>query len=360
MTVGPGSPFPRRILLVTDAWRPQTNGVVRALEATARNLEAMGHEVEVVGPDRFGTLPLPTYPEIRLAVTPGRRLPRMIHAFAPDAIHVATEGPLGWAARRWCLARGIPFTTSFHTMFPEYVKLRFRVPESWTFAVLRRFHGRSAGVMVSTATMERTLAARGFRRLVLWRRGVDVELFRPIEPVALDLPRPVQLYVGRVAVEKNIEAFLKLRTEGTKVVVGDGPMLPALRSKYPDAVFLGARYGEDLVRHYCAADVFVFPSLTDTLGLVQLEALACGVPVAAFPVRGPIDIIRDPAVGCLDRDLGTAIRQALRCDRERCRSYALEWSWAASAREFVSNLHPIARQAAAPTKSPAGAGAGWG
>ncbi|HET8727372.1 MAG TPA: glycosyltransferase family 1 protein [Alphaproteobacteria bacterium] len=333
-----------KILIVTDAWKPQVNGVVRALETTARHLEKLGHAVEVIGPDRFRTVPLPTYAEIRLALDAPWRLAGMIEAFAPDAIHIATEGPLGWTARRWCLKRRHPFTTSFHTMFPDYVNLRLGVPLAWSYAVLRRFHQPSAALMVSTDTMERMLAERGFANIVQWARGVDVDLFRPVEPVPLDLPRPILMNVGRVAVEKNIEAFLGLETEGTKVVVGDGPMLATLKTRYPDVVFLGAKHGEDLVRHYCAADVFVFPSRTDTLGLVQLEALACGVPVAAFPVRGPLDIIQDQPIGCLDEDLGQAIRTALTLDRTRCREYALKWSWTASAEEFAGNLKPAPRQ----------------
>lgn len=332
--------LPLKILIVSDAWKPQVNGVVRTLEATVRHLELLGHRVEVIGPDRFRTRPLPTYPEIPIALGVRRALPPMMEAAAPDAVHIATEGPLGWGARKWCLRHNRPFTTSFHTMFAEYVNLRTRIPLAWSYAVLRRFHGPATAVMVSTDTMERTLAERGFRNIVRWVRGVDTDLFTPDDPIPLDLPRPIQMFVGRLAVEKNIEAFLKLETPGTKVVVGDGPLRADLEARFPDADFLGAKHGRDLARHYAAADVFVFPSLTDTFGLVMLEALACGVPVAAYPVRGPADVIQDPNVGCLDQDLERAIQRALALDRQACRRYALKWSWTASAAEFAGHLQP--------------------
>ncbi len=337
-----------RIAIVTDAWFPQVNGVVRTLSRVRDELGALGHAVEVVAPERFRTVPCPTYPEIRLALFPGRAVRKLLDAFAPEAIHIATEGPLGWAARRYCRRRGLPFTTSFHTKFPEYIQARFRLPARWGYAVMRRFHRPSRGVMVATRSLAETLEAAGFVNLRRWTRGVNTELFRPRPGRALDLPRPVLLFVGRVAVEKNVEAFLKLDLPGTKVVVGDGPQRAALARKYPDVVFTGYKTGEDLAAHVAAADAFVFPSLTDTFGLVLLEALASGVPVAAFPVTGPIDVIRDPAVGCLDADLATAVREALTKDPAACRAYAEGYSWRACAEIFLGHLAPFEARAAAP------------
>lgn len=331
-----------RILIVTDAWYPQVNGVVRTLSTIADHVRMLGHEVEVIGPDRFKTLPCPTYPEIRLALGGVRRnLARMVDAFDPDAIHISTEGPLGWAARNYCMRHGLSFTTSFHTFFPEYIHLRFRVPRSWTYRLLRRFHDPARALMVSTDTMEQILAKRGFRNLARWARGVDTDLFRPGAKDFLDDPRPIQLFVGRLAVEKNLEAFLSLDTPGTKYVVGDGPLMEALRAKYPAVRFTGAKHGEELARYYAAADVFVFPSRSETFGLVMLEALACGVPVAAYPVQGPLDIVHSEEVGMLHEDLGRAIEGALGKSPELCRARALEFSWTASAQQFVANLHPF-------------------
>lgn len=335
-----------RILILSDAWFPQLNGVVRTLSSIRDQLRSMGHEVEVIGPGNFKTLPCPTYPEIRLALTSSRALGRRIAAFGPDAVHIATEGPLGWCARRWLRRRGLPFTTSFHTMFPSYLKLRCGLPEGWSFALLRAFHNAATRTMYSTESLRALLASQGFRRLAQWMRGVDTDLFRPVPPAPLDLPRPVLMYVGRLAVEKNLEAFLALDAPGTKVLVGDGPQRKALQARFPDALFLGARYGEELAAHYCAADLMVFPSKTDTLGLVMLEATACGVPVAAFPVPGPKDVIGDSGAGVLDEDLGAAIEAALGIDPEHCRAHALRHSWEASAQQFLSNLAPIG--AAAP------------
>lgn len=330
-----------RILIVSDAWHPQINGVVRTLSTVKVELERQGHSVEVVGPDRFRTLPMPTYPEIRLALGVGRRLRHLIDAFDPDAIHISTEGPLGFAARRYCMRRGIPFTTAYHTRFPEYIRDRFPVPLSLTYAVVRRFHHRAAAVMVATPSIEADLRARGFSNIKRWSRGVDTELFRPRAERALDLPRPILLSVGRVAVEKNLEAFLTLDVPGTKVVVGDGPQLADYRQRFPEARFLGALQGEDLARIYASADVFVFPSRTDTFGLVLLEALASGVPVAAYPVPGPLDVIGDSGCGCLDEDLGRAVEGALKIPHERCRAHALGYSWQASANQFLDNLRPF-------------------
>jgi len=330
-----------RILIVSDAWFPQVNGVVRALSATCAHLEALGHRAEVLGPGRFRTLPCPTYPEIRLACVGPSRVGAWIESREPDAVHVATEGPLGWAARAWLSRRGLPFTTSFHTMFPVYVSMRLAVPESWGFALLRRFHAAAHATMVSTPTLQDLLERHGFRNLVRWVRGVDTEHFRPIDRAALPGERPIQLYVGRVAVEKNVEDFLRLDTPGTKYVVGDGPQRRELKARYPDVRFVGSKHGDELVAHYCAADVFVFPSRTETLGLVMLEALACGLPVAAYPVQGPLDIVGDAGVGVLTEDLARAVEGAVGIDPARCRQRALEHSWERSARQFVANLVPI-------------------
>jgi glycosyltransferase involved in cell wall biosynthesis len=253
-------------------------------------------------------------------------------------VHIATEGPLGLTGRHCLIRRGLRFTTSFHTLFPQYLELRFRIPARWTFAGLRWFHGRAAATMYNTPSMREMLESHGFAHLVQWIRGVDTKLFRPMAPVDLDLPRPVQLYVGRIAVEKSIEAFLELDTGGSKVLVGDGPQREELEAKYPDAHFLGVKTGEDLVRHYCAADVFVFPSRTDTLGLVNLEAMACGLPVAAYPVQGPKDVVADSGAGVLDEDLGAAIRAAVGIDPDICRARALEHTWERSADQFAANL----------------------
>ena len=330
-----------RILIVSDAWEPQVNGVVRTLRTTRDTLIAEGHDAEIIGPDRFRSIPCPTYPEIRLALGARRKLPKMIDACSPNAIHIATEGPLGWAARRYCRRRGLEFTTSFHTMFPDYLQLRTGIPVSWTFALLRRFHRPASAVMVATESVERELKSRGFENLVRWTRGVDVDLFHPRDKDYLDGPRPVLLYVGRVAVEKNIEAFLGLPNPGTKYVVGDGPQLAALQARFPEVRFVGAKHGEELARHYASADVFVFPSRTDTFGLVMLEALACGVPVAAYPVQGPLDVLTGSGVGALDEDLSRAVDDALKIPTKDCRAFAQKHAWPVSVRQFLSHLHPI-------------------
>lgn len=333
------------ILIVSDAWYPQVNGVVRTIETVRAELEAMGHAISVIGPDQFRTIPMPTYPEIRLALGAGRRLAAMIDAQAPDCIHIATEGPLGFAARRYCLRRGTPFTTAYHTRFPEYLRDRAPVPLALSYAVVRWFHRPSSAVMVATPSIEQDLRRRGFTRIRRWTRGVDTELFRPCPADCpkdfQDLPRPIALYVGRVAVEKNLEEFLKLDLPGTKLVVGDGPARAELMRAYPDAVWAGARHGEDLARHYAAADVFVFPSRTDTFGLVLLEAMAAGVPVAAYPVPGPLDVVDGSGAGCLDEDLKRAVERALQIPGERCRAHALKFSWRRSAEQFLENLKPF-------------------
>jgi len=328
-----------RVIIVTDAWHPQVNGVVRTLETTGRYLERSGFEVRFVTPAAFHTVPCPTYPEIRLALWPGRRVAAMLDDFDPDAVHIATEGPLGQAARRWCRARGRRFTTSFHTQFPEYIRLRVPLPLAVSYAWLRRFHAAAARTLVPTASQRERLAARGFTNLCLWQRGVDTDIFHPGE--AFDyagLPRPIHVYMGRVAVEKNIEAFLALPLPGSQLVIGDGPDLARLRARWPRARFLGAKFGRELARHLAGADVFVFPSRTDTFGLVLLEALACGVPVAAYPVTGPLDVVTDAAVGALDEDLGRAIERARGLERAACAEFARGYAWEHATAVFASNL----------------------
>jgi glycosyltransferase involved in cell wall biosynthesis len=333
------APGLERILLVTDAWHPQVNGVVRTLDILGKDLTAMGHDVRYATPEGRFTVPLPTYSEIRLAIFPRRSLEAMIDSFDPSAIHIATEGTLGLSARAICLKRGIPFTTSFHTRFPEYVRARLPfIPEEAVYSFLRWFHAPARAMMVSTPALQRELQGHGFDNTCIWSRGVDVEMFRPIEGARLPFPGPIWLYVGRVAVEKNLDAFLTLDLPGTKVVIGDGPAREQLSRRYPDAKFLGPKTGEDLVRHYAASDVFVFPSKTDTFGLVMLEALACGVPVAAFPVQGPCDVIGGAPVGVLREDLGEACARALEIPREACRTFALTRSWRACTEQFISNL----------------------
>jgi 1,2-diacylglycerol 3-alpha-glucosyltransferase/glucuronosyltransferase len=328
-----------RLLIFTDAWAPQVNGVVRTLETLGRDLEALGCEVRYATPQGRFTVPLPTYPEIRLALFPRRSLERMIDEFAPDAIHIATEGTIGLSARAICRARGLSFTTSFHTRFPEYVHARFPlVPKQFVYRFLRWFHGPATAMMVATPSLKQELEANGFRNVRIWARGVDVAQFRPIPGASLPFPHPIWLSVGRIAVEKNIETFLKLDLPGTKVIIGDGPARSSLARAYPDARFLGPKSGEELVRHYAASDVFVFPSLTDTFGLVMLEALACGVPVAAFPVQGPIDVLGDAPIAALDCDLARACLRALEIPRLAARAFALTRSWRSCTEQFLSNL----------------------
>jgi glycosyltransferase involved in cell wall biosynthesis len=327
-----------RILIATDAWRPQVNGVVRTLTSLARSASALGAEIDFLTPDGFPSLGVPTYPGLRVALPNRREIARRIKAASPDAIHIATEGPIGWAVRAYCRRRKLAFTTSYTTRFPEYIAARSIIPAALSYAVLRHFHAAAAMTMVATPSLEHELSARGFRRLGAWTRGVDTDLFRPDDAAELDLPRPIFMTVGRVAVEKNLEAFLSLNLPGSKVVIGDGPQKAALESRYPQVSFLGEKTGRDLTAHLAAADVFVFPSLTDTFGVVQLEALACGTPVAAFPVTGPVDVIADHPVGILDTDLQSACMRALGMSRESCRNFALERSWENSARQFLNNL----------------------
>jgi glycosyltransferase involved in cell wall biosynthesis len=332
-----------RIALVSDAWAPQVNGVVRTLTTTVDHLRAQGHEVETITPDGFATIPCPSYPEIRLAIRAGAAVRRRLDAFAPDAIHIATEGPLGWAARRWCLDRERTFTTSFHTRFPEYLALRTGLPAGLFWTPLRRFHGAATRVFAATATLEAELRARGLSQVHRWSRGADLSLFRPDGDRLAEmtgLAGPVLLHVGRLAPEKNVEAFLRAEVPGTKVVVGDGPSLPQLRRDFPDARFLGALHGERLAAAYRSADAFVFPSRTDTFGLVMVEALASGTPVAAFPVPGPNDVIGSNGPGVLDPDLGVAIRRALLLDRAACARFGQQFSWERCTAQFVSGLCP--------------------
>jgi len=331
-----------RIAIVTDAWFPQVNGVVTALQNTRRELTAMGHQVTMVTPEGSATMGLPTYPEIRLTLRPGREVREALEGFLPEAIHIATEGPLGIAARRYCRRHGLPFTTSFHTRFPEYVRARLPfVPLSWGYLFLRWFHGGATRTLVSTRTLREELHGYGFRDLALWPRGVDTELFRPGQPEPGGPERPRFIYVGRVSVEKGLEAFLDLDLPGSKIVVGDGPALKGLKARYPEVIFTGFRTGEALVRTLAASDVFVFPSRTDTLGLVLYEALACGIPIAAYPTPGPRNVVRPGITGYLDEDLAAAARKALDLDGTRCRQEALAYSWQAATQAFAESLDPI-------------------
>lgn len=337
-----------RIALCTDAWRPQVNGVVTTLTRTREHLQDFGHVVEVFSPaSGFRTFPLPGYPEIRLPLLPGRRLSKLLDDFDPEHIHIATEGPVGLAARAWCLRRGRRFTTSYHTQFPEYLRARLPVPLAWTYALLRWFHGPAATTMVPTPHMRERLAAQQFSHLSLWSRGVDTTLFSPAKAGALNLPRPVWVYTGRLAVEKNIEAFLALDLPGSKLVIGDGPARAALQQQFPDAHFTGYRFGEALAALMAAGDVFVFPSRTDTFGLVMLEAMASGLPVAAYPVTGPRDVVVNGVSGVLHDDLRTACLAALQLERDAVRAVAETFSWAAATRQFESQLVP-ARASAQP------------
>jgi glycosyltransferase involved in cell wall biosynthesis len=330
-----------RITIVTDAWYPQVNGVVRSIENTNRELDRMGVEVFMVTPKDFTNIPCPTYPEIRLSVTTYAQVADAIEKTLPTAVHIATEGPLGLIARRWCLKNGMPFSTSYHTRFPEYVAARFPVPIRWMQAFVRWFHNAGNGCMVATASLERELSKIGIRNLLRWSRGIDQTVFHPMDLVdrPFDLPRPVFMTVGRVAVEKNLPAFLDLDLPGSKVVIGDGPARADLQKRYPGVLFTGMKTGDELARAYAQADVFVFPSKTDTFGNTILEALASGVPVAAYPVTGPIDIIEDgTGAGALDEDLKAACLAALACSREDARCLAKRYTWEAASRQFLGNV----------------------
>ncbi len=327
-----------RILVATDAYRPQVNGVVRSLDALAASAPNLGAQVDFLTPALFPTVPLPTYREIRLALASEGAVARHIAARAVDHVHIATEGPVGLAVRRYCLKRGLPFTTSYHTRFPEYVAARSPVPARLTYALLRRFHNAGDGTMVSTPSLARELGQRGFARLMQWSRGVDTGVFAPAHRIVLDLPRPIFLYAGRLAPEKNLDAFLALDLPGSKLVVGDGPSGAALQRRYPLAHFAGVRRGEDLAGLYASADVFVFPSRTDTFGMVLLEALASGLPVAAFPVLGPLDVIGASGAGVLDEDLRAACLAALAIPREAARAHAETFTWERATRQFLDNV----------------------
>ncbi|MFT4027032.1 MAG: glycosyltransferase family 1 protein [Novosphingobium sp.] len=341
-----------KIAIATDAWYPQVNGVVRTLAATVAELDRRGYEVELITPERFTTIPMPGYSSIRLALAPRFSARKMLDAFAPDIVHIPTEGPIGWSARSWCLARGVPFTTAFHTHFPDYAALRTGISAERFWPIMRRFHAASRAVMVATETLTRCLAERGIERTRRWSRGIDRWIFRPggeTHPALADLPRPILLNVGRVALEKNLEAFLAADVPGTKVVVGDGPALEDLRRRYPEARFMGALSGDELASAYRSADSFVFPSKTDTFGLVVIEALACGVPVAALPVPGPLDILGPagrgvdgdfPAtVGALDHDLTVAIQRSLTLDRQAAAIFGARFSWEAATDQFLAAIH---------------------
>jgi glycosyltransferase involved in cell wall biosynthesis len=336
-----------KILIATDAWRPQVNGVVRTQLALANAARKFGVEIEFLSPEGFWTVPVPTYPGLRLALPSRKEIARRIDTVDPDAIHLATEGPIGAFVRAYCLKNGRAFTTSYTTRFPEYISARLPIPEQWIYAVLRRFHAAATVMMVATPSLMNELRQRGFTNLGMWTRGVDVDLFRPDRAIDLDFLRPIFMTVGRVAVEKNLEAFLSLKLPGTKVVIGGGPALAELKRKFPDTKFLGQLENGVLAAHLAAADVFVFPSRTDTFGIVQLEALASGVPIAAFPVTGPKDVIGDNPVGVLSEDLASACMDALLISRESCRQFALRYSWDNSARQFIGHAHKVARGAGA-------------
>ena len=331
-----------KIAIVTDAWHPQVNGVVRTLTSVSQHLRDMGHDVLVISPDQFANFPCPTYPEIRLALASSRTVGHMLEDFAPDAIHLSTEGPLCLAARRWCMREGRAFTTAFHTMFPDYVARRTGVSPEWIWPLMRRFHSRSARVMVATDSIAEQLRTHGITHLAHWGRGVDLKAFTPDAPppdLFADLPRPILLYVGRIAVEKNVEAFLAADVPGSKVVVGDGPAREELEQKFAQVHFLGPKSGEELAGCYAGADCFVFPSRTDTFGLVMIEALACGTPVAAYPVPGPLDVL-EAQVGAMSERLEEAIAAAHPLDRADCAAYGSRFTWEASARQFLSALEP--------------------
>ena len=341
-----------RIAIATDAWRPQVNGVVRTLEMTIALLRERGHEVTVISPDQFRTVPCPGYGEIRLAIAPRFGVRRQLSDIRPDVVHISTEGPIGWSTRRWCMAHDVPFTTAFHTRFPDYASVRTGLSPELFWPVMRRFHAPARTVLAATPRLQDELAARGIAHTRPWTRGIDTSLFhagRTPHPALANLPRPILLSVGRVAAEKNLEAFLSAQMAGTKVVVGDGPSLAGYRAQYPDVIFMGALAGEALADAYAAADVFVFPSKTDTFGLVMIEALACGVPVAGYPVPGPLDIIGaegrgvrcelDIAIGAVNDCLPEAIEQALSADRDRAAAHGACFTWDRAADQFLDAMH---------------------
>ncbi len=329
----------RSLLIVTDAAAPQVNGVVRTIGNTKHHFEQMGVKVDLLTPERFRTIACPSYPEIRLSLTTSKSVERVIESFNPDALHVSTEGPLGWATRKIARKRGWNFTTAYHTRFPEYVNARTGIPTPWIYNIFRRFHSASSGVLAPTRTIKDNLLLNGFDRVVEWTHGVDHEIFYPrVQQQPADLHNPIFLYVGRLAIEKNVEAFLKLDLPGQKWVAGEGPLQEDLKRKYPEARYIGVLSQGDLATLYSQADVFVFPSLTDTFGLVMLEAMACGLPVAAFPVAGPIDVIGDSPAGALDHDLQKACLQALSIKRETAIAHAKTYSWETATRQMQDAL----------------------
>jgi len=330
-----------RILIVTDAWEPQVNGVVRTLKSTRRELQALGHEVDILSPLEFPTLPCPTYPEIRLSLFAARRVAQRIRQFSPHALHIVTEGPLGLAARAHAMRNRTPFTSAYHTRFPEYVQARTGMPLAWTYRFLRWFHRPSRAVMAPTPVVVHDLKRWGFDNVVLWGRGVDLDIFQFKRSQRLQTTPPIFLYVGRVAVEKNVEAFVSLDLPGSKWVVGEGPALSAIRARYPGVSYLGVLNQNELAEVYAAADVFVFPSKTDTFGLVLLEAMACGLPVAAYPVTGPLDVIGTSGAGAMDDDLRSACLKALEIDRASARRHAERFSWRNATEQFLRHLHPL-------------------
>lgn len=331
-----------RVLIVTDAWHPQVNGVVRTLMSTAHELRQMGVRVDMITPALFKTLPCPSYPEIRLSLTTSRRIERLIEQMRPDALHIATEGPLGWAARNAAVRHGWQFTTAYHTRFPEYVNARTGIPVDWLYRLFRKFHRPSAAVLVPTASMIGDLQEHGFSNVTYWTRGVDHEIFYPrCEQKPIDPANPIFIYVGRLAVEKNVEAFLALDLPGVKWVAGEGPLGAELRRRYSDARWTGVLSQPELAELYSRADVFVFPSKTDTFGLVMVEAMACGLPVAAFPVVGPIDVVGDSGAGCLDQDLQTACLRALEISRSAAIAHAKTFTWALATEQFYAALVPL-------------------
>ena len=342
-----------KIMIVTDAWEPQVNGVVRTLKSTSRELTALGHRVELLTPLEFKTIACPTYPEIRLSLMPGRRVAQRIEEFAPDALHIATEGPLGMAARSFALRNKLPFTTAYHTRFPEYVQARFHIPLGVTYKFLHWFHKPSQAVMAPTPVVKTDLEKFGFTNVALWTRGVDLDIFQPMDSKVLNTTRPIFLYVGRVAVEKNVEAFLKLDLPGSKWVAGEGPALAELKSRYTNVNYLGVLSQAELAKVYAAADVFVFPSRTDTFGLVLLEAMACGTPVAAYPVTGPIDVLGTEGPGAMDEDLREACLRALKIERADARAWAERFSWRAASEQFAANLKPLEVHGARPRQATA-------
>jgi glycosyltransferase involved in cell wall biosynthesis len=327
-----------RILVATDAWHPQVNGVVNTYRQISERVDSFGCKIEFITPNEFFSVPCPTYPSIPLALLSARTISRRVDRFSPEYIHVATEGTIGLVCRHYCRKAGRPFTTSYHTRFPEYISSRFPVPESWGYSFERWFHNSGVGMMVVTKSLAANLAGRGFRNIYPWSRGVDLTLFHPRDVRLFGTEQPVFLYVGRIAIEKNIESFLKLDVPGLKVVVGGGPQLEQLKSRYPDIMFTGPKYGVELAEHYASADVFVFPSLTDTFGNVMLEALASGVPVAAYPVTGPKDLLLDGKVGVMACDLAEAAKACLTLDRKQCREYAANYSWENCTRQFINNI----------------------